>query len=95
MASGTRTVAFVVANVLVWVLMTAILVVVPDFLEGWVGLEISRVLGWAVACGVWVVVVESQWKARFGPLTRFAVQLVLWVGAALVAIWISDHARPW
>ena len=52
---------------LVWVLMTAILVVVPDPLERWLGLELARVLGWAVACGVWVVAVESQWKARVRP----------------------------
>jgi hypothetical protein len=40
-----------------------------------------------------VVAVESQWKARFGPLTRFVLQLILWVGAAIVALWISELAR--
>jgi hypothetical protein len=83
---------FVALNFAVWLLMTAILVVVPDTLEAWLGLEIARVVGWAVACGVWVVAVESQWKARFGPLTRFICQLILWVGAAIVALWISELA---
>lgn len=84
---------FLVKNAVVWVAMTAILVVVPDTLERWMTLQIARVLGWAVACGVWVVVVESEWKARYGPVTRFAIQFVLWVSAALVAIWISDAVR--
>lgn len=82
-------------NAVIWFLMTAILVVVPDTLERWLGLEIARVVGWAVACGVWVVAIESEWKARFGPVWRFVLQLVLWVSAALLASWISDQARPW
>ncbi len=84
---------FVLRNAVVWLLMAAILVVVPDQLERWMSLEVARVIGWAVACGVWVVVVEQEWKARFGPFARFAFQLVLWVGAALVALWISDQVR--
>ena len=86
---------FLVVNVLTWILMTVILVVVPDTLEPWLGFEVARVVGWAVACGVWVLAVESDWQARFGPLVRFGCQLVLWVAAALLAIWISDQARPW
>jgi len=81
---------FVVRNALVWVLMAAILVIVPDELARWISIDIARVIGWAVACGVWVIVVEQEWKARFGPLARFGFQLLLWVSAALVAIWISD-----
>jgi hypothetical protein len=50
------------------------------------------VIGWALACAVWVVAVEHEWQARFGPLVRFALQLVLWVAAALTAIWISESA---
>jgi hypothetical protein len=42
-----------------------------------------------------VVVVESSWKARYGPFVRFFAQLVLWVSAAIVAMWISDQARIW
>jgi hypothetical protein len=84
---------FVAVNFAVWLIMVAILVVVPDQLERWLGLEFARVVGWAVACGVWVVAVERQWQERFGPFTRFALQLVIWVGAALLAIWISDQAR--
>jgi hypothetical protein len=83
----------VVANVLVWATMTAILVVLPDWLMRWLPLEVSRVIGWAVACGVWVITVEQQWKARYGPLVRLAAQFVLWVSAALFALWISDQVR--
>ncbi len=84
---------FIVRNALVWILMVVILVVVPDELNRWIAIDIARVIGWAVACGVWVIVVEQEWKARFSPLARFALQLVLWVGAALLAMWISDQFR--
>ena len=93
MASRTGLVTFLAVNVLVWLLMTAILVVVPDTIDRWVGLELARVIGWAVACGLWVVTIEGQWKRRFGPFTRFVCQLVLWVLAAVVAMWISEHAK--
>ena len=93
MASRTGIVTFLAANALVWLLMTAILVVVPDTIDRWVGLELARVIGWAVACGLWVVTIEGQWKRRFGPFTRFVCQLVLWVLAAVVAMWISEHAK--
>jgi hypothetical protein len=86
---------FLALNLLVWLVMTIILVVVPDALEARVGLEVARVIGWAAACGVWVVAVDAHWNARAGPLTRFVVQLVLWVSAALLASWISEQARPW
>ena len=84
---------FLITNVVVWVLMTAILVVVPDALERWMSLPIARVLGWAVACSVWVVAVEARWQRRLSAVPRFLVQLVLWVGAAMVAMWISDQFR--
>ena len=84
---------FVLTNIAVWLVMTAILVVVPDALEQRMPLQIARVLGWAVACSVWVVTVEAGWQRRVGVLPRFFVQLVLWVGAALVAMWISDQFR--
>ena len=84
---------FAIKNALVWLAMTAILVVVPDSLERWMPLQIARVLGWVLACGLWVVVVESEWKTRHGPLVRFAAQFVLWVSAALLAIFISDAFR--
>jgi hypothetical protein len=73
--------------------MTAILVVLPEQLERWLPYQVSRVIGWAVACGVWVVTVEQQWKTRYGPLVRFAVQFVLWVSAALFALWLDDQLR--
>ena len=84
---------FLLVNLVVWFAMTAILVVVPDRLEGWMPLEVARVLGWAVACSVWVVTVEGQWQRRLRVLPRFFIQLVLWVSAALVAMWISDLFR--
>jgi hypothetical protein len=95
MAQRTGLAAFLLVNALVWVLMTTILVLVPDNLERWLGLQLARVIGWAVACGVWVVVVESGWKARYGPFVRFIGQFVLWVSAALLAMWISEQARAW
>ena len=84
---------FVLANLLVWLLMTAILVVVPDTLERWMTLDIARGVGWALGYAVWVIAVEQDWRQRFGPFTRFVLQLILWVSAALLAIWISDAAR--
>jgi hypothetical protein len=78
---------------LAWIVMTAILVVVPDALERWVSIEIGRVAGWAVAVSVWVIVVEPHWRARFGPFVRVALQLGLWMTSAMTAIWISEQAR--
>jgi hypothetical protein len=93
MASQHSKGRFAIKNALVWLAMTIILVVVPDSLERWMPLQIARVLGWVLACGLWVVVVEAEWKARYGPLVRFAVQFVLWVSAAILAIFISDAFR--
>lgn len=73
--------------------MVVVLVVVPDLLEPWLRLEIGRAVGWAVAFPVWIIVVEQEWQVRFGPITRVALQIPLWIAAALVAIWISDQAR--
>ena len=87
------TTSFVLRSAAMWIVMTVILVVVPDSLERWMRLEVARVIGWAIACGVWVVVIEAEWKARFGPFVRFFLQLVLWVSAALLASWISDQFR--
>jgi hypothetical protein len=84
---------FAVANLAVWVGMVVILVLVPDTLEPWTGLTVARVIGWAVAGVVWVVSVESSWKTRVGPIGRFVVQTLLWVSAALLAVWISEQAR--
>jgi hypothetical protein len=89
----TPTVLFFASNVVVWLVMTAILVVVPDYLESVIGFQAARIAGWVVACGVWVVAVEAQWQRRFGPVSRVLLQLVLWVGAALAAVWISSQAR--
>jgi hypothetical protein len=84
---------FIVRNALVWFAMTIILVIVPDALERWLGLAPARVIGWALACCIWVVTVEQHWKARYGVFTRFVAQFVLWVSSALIAIYISDLFR--
>jgi len=94
MAMRRADTAFLLLNILMWAVMTAILVIVPDRLERWLSIEIARVIGWAVASGFWVVVLQQQWRMRVGPFTLFALQLVLWVSAAVVAIWISEAARP-
>ena len=93
MSSRLSGVHFVFINAVVWVVMTVILVVVPDALERWLSFELSRVVGWAVAGTVWVVAVERHWQERAGPLMRFFPQLILWVSAALVSGWISGLAR--
>ena len=84
---------FVLLNFVVWLSMVVILVVVPDTLERWMAFEIARVIGWAVACSVWVISVERYWQQRYGPFVRFFLQFLLWVSAALLASWISEQAR--
>ena len=84
---------FALLNLGTWMLMIAILVVVPDTLERWMNIEIGRVVGWAVASGTWVVAVGPAWQRRVGPLARFGLQFVVWVSAALIAIWISEQAH--
>ena len=86
-------VPFVIANVVMWVLMTATLTAVPDALARWLSLELARVVAWAVASGLWVVVLQQPWRARLGPFPLFFLQVALWVSAAFVAIWISDTVR--
>jgi hypothetical protein len=86
-------VRFILKNAIVWVLMVIVLVVVPDFLEPWLGLGMARVIGWAIAFPMWLAIVERNWQARFGPIVRFALQVPLWVAAALLADWISAQAR--
>jgi len=84
---------FIGLNVVMWVVMTVILVILPDALDGWVDIVIARAFAWAVAGGLWVVVIERQWRARMGALARFPLQVGLWVSAAMVATWISDLFR--
>ena len=88
-----RLMPFILGNIAVWIMMTAILVIVPDTLESWLGFEVSRVIGWAVACSIWVVAIERHWQRRVGPFSRFALQLILWVSSALTASYISEQVR--
>jgi len=84
---------FIGLNVLLWFVMTAILLVLPDQLERWIDLSVARAIAWAVAGAVWVVAIERQWQARMGALARFPLQVLLWTSSALVAMWISDQFR--
>ena len=77
----------------VWIVMVAVLVVVPDALEHWMPLEVARVCGWVLASGIWVAVLEREWRERFAPVPRFALQIAIWLSAALTAIWVSDQVR--
>jgi hypothetical protein len=86
-------VPFLLVNVLMWTFMTAILIVVPDTLDRWMSVEFARVIGWAIASGLWVVALQQPWRNRVGPFVLFGIQLVLWVGAAVVAGWIGDLYR--
>jgi hypothetical protein len=73
--------------------MVIVLVLVPDSLEERMGLGIARVIGWAVAFPIWLLIVERGWQSRFGPFARVALQVPLWVAAALLADWISGQAK--
>ncbi len=73
--------------------MVEILVMVPDLLVRWMVIEVARVIGWAVAGGVWMLAVERQWQERVGPALRVVLQLALWIGAARLAIWLSESTR--
>jgi hypothetical protein len=84
---------FVGLNLVMWVVMTGILLVLPDQLDRWMEITVGRAVAWVVAGAVWVVAVERQWQARMGALARFPLQVILWVSSALVAVWLSDQFR--
>ena len=91
MQKGTA--RFVALSGVVWIVMIVVLIVVPDALEGWMPLPIARVFGWVLASGIWVAVVERQWRERFSPIPRFLIQIVVWLSAALIAVYVSDYFR--
>lgn len=82
-----------IRSVVVWLIMVVVLVLVPDALEAWMPLDIARICGWVLASGIWVAVLERDWRERVAPLPRFVLQVVIWMSAALVAIYISDQFR--
>ena len=84
---------FVARSFAVWLVMVVVLVLVPDALERWLPIQIARVCGWVLASGLWVAILEREWQARFAPVTRFVLQIVVWLAAALLAAWISDAFR--
>ena len=90
---GRKFLQFVLLNVVMWVVMTVILLVLPDQLDRWLDLGVARAIGWAVAAALWVVAIERQWQARMGALARFPLQVLLWASSALVAMWLSDQFR--
>ena len=91
MQKGTA--RFVAWSGAVWLVMIVVLIVVPDSLEGWMPLSIARVCGWVLASGIWVAVVEREWRARFSPVSRFLLQTAIWLTAAFIAIFVSDYFR--
>jgi len=91
MQKGTA--RFVARSGAVWLIMIVVLIVVPDSLEGWMPLPIARVCGWVLASGIWVAVVEREWRERFSPIPRFLIQIVVWLSAALIAVYVSDYFR--
>ena len=85
--------AFAARSFAVWLVMVAVLVLVPDALERVLSLQVARICGWVLASGLWVAILEREWRERFRPVTRFTLQIGAWLSAALVAIWISDQFR--
>ena len=84
---------FIGLNIVMWLVMTAILIILPDQLDRWVDISIGRAIAWAVACAVWVLAIERQWRTRMGALARFPLQVLLWASSAIVATWLSDQFR--
>jgi hypothetical protein len=80
-------------SAIVWLIMVIVLVLVPDALEAWMPLDIARVCGWVLASGIWVAVLERDWREQVPPLPRFVLQVAIWLTAALTAITISDMYR--
>ena len=91
MQKGTA--RFVVQCSVVWIVMIVVLILVPDALEDWMSLPVARVCGWVIASGLWVAIVEREWRERFSPIPRFLIQIVVWLSAALIAISVSDYFR--
>lgn len=78
---------------LVWLVMIVVLILVPDTLEAWMPLSAARVCGWVLASGIWVAIIERDWRERFSPVPRFVLQCAIWLSAALIAIFVSDYFR--
>ncbi|HEX5070542.1 MAG TPA: hypothetical protein VFV78_10040 [Vicinamibacterales bacterium] len=85
--------SFRVWSIGVWLLMVGVLVIVPDTLEQWIPLHLARVVGWVLASGLWVAILEREWRDRFSPVPRFFLQALVWLAAALTAAWISEQFR--
>ena len=77
----------------VWLAMVVVLVLVPDALEQWIPLDIARICGWVLASGIWMVVLDRDFRERYGPFVRFTLQLAAWLSAAILAVTISDRFR--
>ena len=55
--------AFAARCVVVWLVMVVVLVLIPDALERWLPLEVARICGWVLASGLWVAILEREWRA--------------------------------
>jgi hypothetical protein len=75
---------------LAWALMTTGLAVLPAMLGNLVDEPWPSVIAWAVVSLAWVPV-EAVLRHRLGPLARFAINLPLWVAAAICGFWLR-HA---
>jgi len=74
---------------LAWAVMTAGLAILPAMIGNLLDDPWPVVIAWAIVSMAWVPV-EVVLRARLGPLARFAINLPLWVGAALCGFWLRQ-----
>lgn len=72
-----------------WALMTVGLAILPAMLGNLFEEPWPIVIAWAVVSLFWVPV-EAAMRGRVGALGRFAINLPLWVAAALCGFWLRQ-----
>jgi hypothetical protein len=72
-----------------WALMTLGLAVLPGVLGNLVGDPWPIVISWVIVSLAWVPV-EAVLRGRVGALGRFAINLPLWIMAALCGFWLRN-----
>ncbi len=72
-----------------WGVMTVGLAILPGILGNLFDEPWSVVISWAIVSMVWVPV-EVVLRGRVGALARFAINVPLWVAAALCAFWLRQ-----
>ena len=70
-----------------WALMVVGLAVLPGILGNLVGDPWPIVISWVIVSMAWVPV-EAVLRGRVGALGRFAINLPLWIAAALCGFWL-------